>query len=188
MTESLLEVRFHGRGGQGAKTAAQLLAEAALIEGKQVQAFPEYGPERMGAPVRAYVRIANRPITTYAPVTNPNIVVVIDDTLVSTIDVTEGLGPEGILVINSGKDAETVRKELDSFKGKIVTIDGTAISFKFLKRNVPNTALVGALVKATGIVEFSGIKKVIKDHFLLKLGKDKTEANIKISEEAYNIT
>ena len=188
MTRELLEIRFHGRGGQGAKTAAQILAEAALLQGKQMQAFPEYGPERMGAPVRCYVRISDKPITTYAAVVNPDMVVVIDDTLISTVNVTEGLGPDGVIVINSNKDAETVRKDLGGFKGKVVTVDGTALSLKYLRRNVPNIALLAGLVKATGITEFSEIQNVIKNHFLAKLGKEKTEANLKMSEEAYNIT
>ncbi len=185
MAKSLLEIRFHGRGGQGAKTAAQLIAEAALQQGKQVQAFPEYGPERMGAPVRAYVRISDKPIKSYAPVTNPDIVVVIDSTLIKTIDVAEGLGEKGILIINSDKTPEDIRKEIDRFKGKIAAIDGTSLSMKYLKKNIPNTPLLGALVKTTGIVKLEVLKKKIEDHFLCKLGKEKTQANIDMVEEAY---
>ena len=188
MSNSLLEIRFHGRGGQGAKTAAQILAETALLQGKNIQAFPEYGPERMGAPVRCFVRISDNPITTYAPVTNPDMVIVIDETLLSTVNVAEGLDNDGILVINSSKNPETIREEIGSFKGKIVTVDGTRLSLKYLNKNIPNIALLAGFVKATGIVKFSELQKIIKDHFFVKLGKDKTEANMKMSEEAYKTT
>ena len=185
MTDQILEIRFHGRGGQGAKTAAQLIAETALRQGKQVQAFPEYGPERMGAPVKAYVRISDKSIKSYASVTNPDIVVVIDPTLIKTVDVTEGLGEKGILIINSGKAPDDIRKDLNSFKGMISTIDGTSLSMKYLGRNIPNTPLLGALVKVTGIVELAELKKRVEEHFLSKLGREKTQANIKMIEEAY---
>lgn len=184
----VLEIRFHGRGGQGAKSAAQLLAEAALEEGKQVQAFPEYGPERTGAPVRGFVRISDDKITSYAPVEKPDIVVVIDATLGKSVDVCEGLGESGLIIINTPKNPEVIRKELHICKGQIKTIDSTAISLKHLKRNVPNTPTLGALVKASGIVKLSNLKKVFIRHFEKKIGKELTDANIKMIEEAYELT
>ena len=109
--KEIFEIRIHGRGGQGAKTASQFIAEAALGEGKNIQSFPEYGPERAGAPMKAYARISDKPITTYAPVINPDFVMVIDSTLVGPSNVTEGLTSEGTLVVNTPKSAEDIKKE-----------------------------------------------------------------------------
>ena len=114
--KDILEIRIHGRGGQGAKTASQFIAEAALGEGKNIQAFPEYGPERAGAPMKAYTRISDKQITTYAPVVNPDVVIVIDPTLVKSANVTEGLTDDGILIVNTPKSAEELKKET-GFKG-----------------------------------------------------------------------
>lgn len=180
------EIRFHGRGGQGAKTAAQIMAEAALEEGKQVQAFPEYGPERGGAPVSVFLRISDEKIKSYAPVENPDIVVVIDATLAKTVDVCDGLREDGLIIINTPKEPEEIRKELNGCTCRIKTIDSTAISMKHLNKNVPNTPTLGALVKATGIVNLNNIKKYIKNHFEAKIGKEMTEANIRMIDEAYN--
>lgn len=178
------EIRFHGRGGQGAKTAAQLLAEAALNEGRQVQAFPEYGPERTGAPVRVYARISKTPIKSYAPVTNPDIVIVIDSTLLKTVDVTEGLSKDSILIINTTKPPEEM-KEITKFNGRIFTFDATSLSLKYLNRDIPNTPMLGAVVKLTKIIKLKTLTKMISLHFLKKLGAQNTQLNIKMVEEAY---
>jgi pyruvate ferredoxin oxidoreductase gamma subunit len=182
--KDLLEIRIHGRGGQGAKTASQFIAEAALGEGKNIQAFPEYGPERSGAPMKAYNRISNKPITTYAPVVNPDVVLVIDSTLIGPIDVTEGLTKDGILIVNTPKSAEEIKKET-KFKGKVYTIDATKIAIDTVGRNLPNTPMLGAFVKLTNIVPIDAIKDSINKEFLKKLGEEKTKATIKGVELAY---
>ena len=180
----IFEIRFHGRGGQGAKSAAQLVAEAALEDGKYIQAFPEYGPERSGAPMRTFVRISDEKIRTYQPVLSPDVVIVIDPTLLDTVNVTEGLTDEGILIVNTGKDAEYVRKKTN-FKGKIYTVDATRIALDLLGKNIPNIATLGALIKVTGIISIDKLKEKIREMFLKKLGEEGTNANIKALERGY---
>lgn len=182
--KEILEIRIHGRGGQGAKTASQFIAESALGEGKYIQAFPEYGPERAGAPMKAYDRISDKKITTYAPVVNPDVVMVIDPTLIGPVDVTEGLTKDGILIVNTPKSADEIKKET-GFKGKICTVDATKISIDTVGRNLPNTPMLGALVKVTKIIPIDSIKKCIEDKFLKKLGEEKTNATIRGVELAY---
>ncbi|MGI6036089.1 MAG: 2-oxoacid:acceptor oxidoreductase family protein [Limnochordia bacterium] len=153
---NMLEVRWHGRGGQGAKTAALLLAEAAAAAGKRIQAFPEYGPERMGAPVTSYNRISNEEITLHCGVTNPNFVAVLDPTLIDTNDVTEGIPEGGIIVVNTPLSPEEMAERLgldgDS-KIKVFTVDADTISKETIGRVIPNTPMLGALVRATGVLE-----------------------------------
>ena len=182
--KDVYEVRIHGRGGQGAKTASQFIAEAALGEGKQIQAFPEYGPERAGAPVKAYARISDKPITTYAPVVNPDLVMVIDPTLKVSIEVTEGLTKEGILVVNTPKSSEEM-KEQTGFEGKIYTVDATKISLDTVGKNLPNTPMLGAFVKISKVIPIDAVKNSVKNKFLKKLGEEKTNATIKGVELAY---
>ena len=148
--KDILEIRIHGRGGQGAKTASQFIAEAALGEGKMIQAFPEYGPERAGAPMKAYARISDKAITTYAPVVNPDIVMVIDPTLLKSVDVTEGLGDEGVLIVNTPKSSEELKKET-GFKGKVYTVDATKISIDSVGRNLPNTPMLKTNATIKGV-------------------------------------
>jgi pyruvate ferredoxin oxidoreductase gamma subunit len=182
--KDIFEIRIHGRGGQGAKTASQFIAEAALGEGKHIQAFPEYGPERAGAPMKAYTRISDKSITTYAPVVHPDIVMVIDPTLVGPIDVAEGLTKDGILMVNTPKSAEEVKEET-GFKGKVYTVDATKIAIDTVGRNLPNTPMLGALVKISNIIPIESIKNSINKKFLKKLGEEKTNATIKGVELAY---
>jgi len=182
--EGLIEIRWHGRGGQGAKTAAQFLAEAALEMGKFIQAFPEYGPERAGAPMQAYTRISDRPITIHSGVTNPEIVVVIDPTLIEP-RVAKGLGNEGIVVVNSGESPNEIRKKLGFAKGKVATVDATGISLDTLKVPMPNTPMLGALLKVVSLVSLEGLEERIKAKFLKKLGPEKTKANIDAVKRAY---
>ena len=148
----LIEIRWHGRGGQGAKTACLLLADAAFNTGKYIQGFPEYGPERMGAPITAYNRISNSPITIHSAIYEPNYVVVVDDTLLDTVDVTAGLKEDGAIVINTTNDAETLKKKLKGYKGGIYTIDARSISIDTLGKYFPNTPMLAAIVKVSGVI------------------------------------
>lgn len=150
--QDLIEIRWHGRGGQGAKTASLLLADAAFNTGKYIQGFPEYGPERMGAPITAYNRISNSPITIHSAIYEPNYVVVVDDTLLDTVDVTAGLKEDGAIVINTTNDAETLKKKLNGYKGGIYTIDARSISIDALGKYFPNTPMLAAIVKVSGVI------------------------------------
>lgn len=150
--DNMIEIRWHGRGGQGAKTASLLLADAAFNTGKYIQGFPEYGPERMGAPITAYNRISNSPITIHSAIYEPNYVVVVDDTLLDTVDVTAGLKENGAIVINTTNDAETLKKKLNGYKGGIYTIDARSISIDALGKYFPNTPMLAAIVKVSGVI------------------------------------
>ena len=148
----LIEIRWHGRGGQGAKTASLLLADAAFNTGKYIQGFPEYGPERMGAPLTAYNRISNTPITIHSAIYEPNYVVVVDDTLLDSVDVTAGLKRDGAILVNTTKDAETLKSKLKGYTGEIYTIDARSISIEALGKYFPNTPMLAAIVKVTGVI------------------------------------
>ncbi len=151
--KKIIEIRWHGRGGQGAKTAALLLADAAFNTGKYVQGFPEYGPERMGAPITAYNRISDERCTIHSNIYEPDFVVVVDSTLLSAVDVTKGLKKEGAIVINSPKTPSELREKLNGYEGRVYTIDAGKIAEETLGRNIPNTPMLGAIVKVSGIVE-----------------------------------
>ena len=153
MNRSMTEIRWHGRGGQGAKTACLLLADAAFASGKYVQGFPEYGPERTGAPITAYNRISDVPCTVHSNIYFPDYVVVVDETLLSAVDVTAGLKKEGAIVINSGKSPEELRPLLKGYEGRVCTIDAGKISEEELGKNFPNTPMLAAIVKVSGVVE-----------------------------------
>lgn len=149
---NLIEIRWHGRGGQGAKTASLLLADAAFNTGKYIQGFPEYGPERMGAPITAYNRISNSPITIHSNIYEPDYVVVVDDTLLETVDVTSGLKENGAIVVNTLQDNDTLKKALKNYKGSIYKIDAKKISMEALGRYFPNTPMLAAIVKVSQVM------------------------------------
>lgn len=153
MNDKITEIRWHGRGGQGAKTIALLFADAALATGKHIQAFPEYGPERTGAPVKSFNRLSDEPITIHCSVDEPSIVVVIDESLCDTVPVTEGLPADGFLIINTKKSAAEYKTKL-GFHGKVFTVDASAIAVEEIGLNKPNTPMFGALIKATGLLDF----------------------------------
>lgn len=182
-----IEIRWHGRGGQGAKTAALLLGEAAIQDGKFVQAFPEYGPERMGAPVQAFNRISDEPILMHCSVTDPGVVAVLDASLLDAVDVTAGLGPDGILLINTPQSPAEIRSCL-KWEGKnLYTVDASAIAVEAFQKNVPNTPMMGALVKVTQLMDF---EKMLADtqHKLEKKFKNRPEivaGNIRAIRRAY---
>lgn len=167
----MIEIRWHGRGGQGAKTASLLLADAAFNTGKYIQGFPEYGPERMGAPITAYNRISDTPIRIHSNIYAPDYVVVVDDSLIGAVDVTSGLKDNGAIVINTNEDIDSLRKKLNGFSGKIYTIDASKISIECLKANFPNTAMLAAVVNITKIMSKEELLDNMKDAFSHKFAK-----------------
>lgn len=148
-----VEIRWHGRGGQGAKTACLLLADAAFSSGKYVQGFPEYGPERMGAPITAYNRISDERCTVHSNIYHPDYVVVVDETLLESVDVTSGLNDKGAIIINTEKSPDEVRPMLNGYPGRVCTINARRISEETLGKNFPNTPMLAAAVKVSGVVE-----------------------------------
>ena len=159
----LTEIRWHGRGGQGAKTAALLLADAAFNTGKYIQGFPEYGPERMGAPITAYNRISDEKITIHSNIYEPNYVAVVDETLIGPIDVASGLKENGVIIINTDKKPEEFKNKIKGFKGKVCTIDARKISEETIGKNFPNTPMLGAVVKVSGMMPEDIFLKYMKE-------------------------
>ncbi|MEA4894150.1 MAG: 2-oxoacid:acceptor oxidoreductase family protein [Oscillospiraceae bacterium] len=155
-----VEIRWHGRGGQGAKTACLLLAEVAALEGKFVQGFPEYGPERMGAPITAYNRISDERCNVHSNIYYPNYVVVVDESLLDSVDVTAGLKEGGAVIINTPVTPDEIRPKLGSWRGRVGTIDARRISEEILGKNFPNTPMLAAIVKVSGVL---GVESFLKD-------------------------
>jgi 2-oxoacid:acceptor oxidoreductase gamma subunit (pyruvate/2-ketoisovalerate family) len=180
--KKILEVRWHGRGGQGAWTASELLAQAAISEGKYIQSFPEFGAERMGAPVTAFTRISTEPIRLHCAVYNPDAVAVLDPTLLKSVKVADGLSEEvGNIIINTTDTHAEVRKQLGTSKGKLWTVPATEISMKILGMPITNTAMLGAVARVTEIVSLETIDKMIKGRFR----PDVAEKNFAVVKEAY---
>ena len=182
-----LEIRWHGRGGQGAKTVALLFADAVMSEGKYIQAFPEYGPERMGAPVQSFDRISDKPITIHCGITNPSVVVVLDPTLTSKVDVTAGLNKGGKLIINTDKSSDQIKKELNIKDIDVYTLDASKISRETIGRDIPNTPMLGALVKITGIMEIGKMMGDIEKKLKLKFASkpEVIKGNLDAIKRAY---
>ena len=180
------EIRWHGRGGQGAVTASEILAEAALEEGKYFQAFPDYGPERMGAPIRAYTRISTSPIRQHCQVTDPDAVVVLDPTLIGVVDFPEGRQAGGVLGVNTVASPAELKTQLECDRGKVFTVDATRIALDTIGRNIPNTPMIGALLKALGVVSKEGVREEIRKRMEARVGKKMAQANIQAFERAYN--
>ena len=184
--DNLVEIRWHGRGGQGTKTASLLLADAAFNTGKYVQGFPEYGPERMGAPITAYNRISNNPIVIHSNIYEPDYVVVVDDTLLESVNVTAGLKESGAIVINTVKDAEYLKKVLKGYNGEIYCIDARSISEEALGRYFPNTPMLAAIVKVANIMDEKDFLEDMKGSFKHKFAKkpEVIDGNMKALEMA----
>ena len=161
----MTEIRWHGRGGQGAKTACLLLADAAFASGLYVQGFPEYGPERMGAPITAYNRISKNPCTIHSNIYNPDYVVVVDESLLSTVDVTAGLNPEGGIIINSPKAPEELKPLLGGYTGDVYTVDARRISEECLGRYFPNTPMLAAVVQVSQVVDSGQFVANMRDSY-----------------------
>ena len=166
-----VEIRWHGRGGQGAKTAALLLADVAFKTGAYVQGFPEYGPERMGAPITAYDRISDQPIRVHSNIYDPQYVVVVDETLIEIVDVTKGLREDGAILINTARPKEEIIPHLKGYKGKVYTVDARKIAMETLGKNFPNTPMLAAIVKVTGVIDDETFLNEMEGSFKHKFAK-----------------
>ena len=183
-----IEIRWHGRGGQGAKTAALLLADVAFKTGQNVQGFPEYGPERMGAPITAYNRISKDPIRVHSNIYYPDLVVVVDETLLHAVHVTDGLKPDGAIIINTAKSAEKVRPLLKGFGGRVFTVDGRHISMETLGKNFPNSPMLAAAVAVSEIMPRDTFIREMRVSYQHKFAKkpEVIDGNMRALEMAFD--
>lgn len=184
----LVEIRWHGRGGQGAKTAALLLADVAFKTGSFVQGFPEYGPERMGAPITAYNRISKNEIRVHSNIYEPDYVVVVDSGLLDVVDVTNGLKEDGAIIVNTHKSPEFIKGKLGSFKGEVYTIDARKVSLACLGRYFPNTPMLAAIVKVSGVMDKDTFFNEMENSFLHKFASkpEVIEGNMNALKMAYD--
>jgi len=185
MEKSYKEIRWHARGGQGAKTAAILVAEMAIDEGNFSQGFPEYGPERMGAPIRGFTRIGKKPITVHSSIYHPDIVVILDESLIEIIEVCEGLGDGGTVIVNTTRTVDEVRPQLSNKNVELFTIDANKIALDEIGRAIPNAPMMGALSRISGIVKLESILKSIEKKFGKKFSTKIVEGNIRAIKRAY---
>ena len=182
-----IEIRWHGRGGQGAKTAALLLADVAFTQGMYVQGFPEYGPERMGAPITAYNRLSDEPLRIHSNIYTPDIVVVVDESLIGPVDVTAGLREGGAVIVNSQRPANEVRAELNGYTGPLYIVDAKAVSLRNIGRNIPNTPLLASVVKVSGVMDSETFFENMRGSFAHKFASkpEVLEGNMKAIREAW---
>lgn len=182
-----IEIRWHGRGGQGAKTAALLLADVAFKTGKHVQGFPEYGPERMGAPITAYNRISSDVIRVHSNIYDPDFVAVVDETLLHTVDVTAGLKKEGAIIVNTAKSKEEIMPQLNGYEGRVVTIDARTISEEALGKYFPNSPMLAAVVATTGVMTKETFLHEMRASYQHKFAKkpEVIDGNMKALEMAF---
>ncbi len=182
----LVEIRWHGRGGQGTVTAAKVFADACLSKGKYVQAFPEYGPERSGAPLRAYNRISDKELKLYCPVTKPNIVVIADPTLLDAINVTEGTEDNAMFLINTSLPPEEIKKKIKLSSGqRLYIVDATKIALENIGRPLPNAPLVGALARISGIVDLDTLLEDVRKSFGKKFSQKIIDGNLEATRKGY---
>jgi pyruvate ferredoxin oxidoreductase gamma subunit len=167
----MIEVRWHGRGGQGAVTSVEMLALAAIEEGKYAQGFPSFGPERRGAPVAAFNRIDDHHVKVRSQIYNPDVVVVLDESLMAMVNVVDGLKPEGVLIVNTAKSGREIA-EITKFKGKIATVDATSIAWKELGVPITNTTMLGALIRVTNAVKLESVNSPLEHRFGRIAGKN----------------
>jgi pyruvate ferredoxin oxidoreductase gamma subunit len=180
----LTEIRWHGRGGQGVVTAGKLLAETAMGSGQYFQAFPDYGPERMGAPIRAFTRLSSKPITIHSQVENPDVVLVLDPTLLGVVAVTEGLKEEGILLVNTPMSPAEVRKVTGFQTGKAFTVNASHIAIDEMGREITNTPMLGAFARATGLFNIDDLTEQLREWFGKKISAELIEANVRAMQRA----
>jgi pyruvate ferredoxin oxidoreductase gamma subunit len=181
---SLTEIRWHGRGGQGVVTAGKMLAQVALNSGQYFQAFPDYGPERAGAPIRAFTRISPDPIHKHCQIQSPDIVLVLDPTLLEAVNVAEGLKEDGILLVNTDDSPAKVRDLVGFRSGKVFTVDATKIALETLGREITNTPMLGAFAKATGILSVDEMMAQTRKQFGDKFGTEVVARNVEAVKRA----
>lgn len=182
-----IEIRWHGRGGQGAKTAALLLADVAFKTGKYVQGFPEYGPERMGAPITAFNRISDDDIRVHSNIYYPDYVAVVDETLLHTVHVTAGLKEDGAIVVNTAKTPDEIRPQLNGYQGKVYTIDARKISEAALGKYFPNSPMLAAVVAVTKVMPKEAFLSEMKASYMHKFAKkpEVIDGNMKALEMTF---
>jgi len=182
----MIEIRWHGRGGQGTVTAAKVLADACLSSGRHVQAFPEYGPERAGAPLRAYNRVSSKELRMHCPVLKPQVISVVDATLLDSINVAEGATNDAIFVINTSKDPKEIRTKLKAESGqKVFTIDATKIAIECIGRALPNAPMLGALCKVTNLVSLEHLLEGVRKSFGKKFSQKIIDGNLEATRRGY---
>jgi pyruvate ferredoxin oxidoreductase gamma subunit len=181
----MLEIRWHGRGGQGAKTASLLLAQAAAMEGKYSQGFPDYGPERMGAPMRGFNRISEEPIRVHCAIYSPKIVVVLDDTLISAVDVASGMPEDGIIIVNTLMTPQQIRSELGLEGGTIYTVNATSIAIDEIGRPIPNSPMLGALIKVSPFLALDSVIDQITKKFSHGFKPEVLDGNVRAIKRAH---
>ena len=180
------EIRWHGRGGQGTVTAAKVLADACLSGGRHVQAFPEYGPERAGAPLRAYNRVSSRELRMHCPVLNPDVVAVVDATLLDSINIAEGAKENTSFIINTTKDPKEIRTSLNAGpKQRVITVDATKIAIDCFGRALPNSPMLGALCKVTGLITLDALLEDVKKSFGKKFSQKIIDGNLDATRRGY---
>ncbi len=182
--EGVIEIRWHGRGGQGVVTAGKLLAETAMGAGQYFQAFPDFGPERMGAPIRAFTRLSSKPITIHSQIENPDVVLVLDPTLLGTVPVADGLKEDGTLLVNTSQSPAEVRRVTGFTTGKVFTVDASHIAIEEMGRDITNTPMLGAFARATGIFEIEDLTERLRAWFGKKISPEMVEANVRALRRA----
>lgn len=187
MIGEIYQIRIHSRGGQGAKTAAQVIAEAAIEEDVFAQAFSEYGPERSGAPMKTFLRVSEKPIRIYSDVESPDMVVVLDPSLLPSVDVAGGLIDDGIVIVNTCDTAENVRSKLSKKNCKIYIIDAKGIAMRIIGRDLPNTAIMGAIIKLVPLIPYEHAIEETKEMFGKKVSQDIVDKNVEALKEGYRV-
>jgi len=184
--KGMTEIRWHARAGQGAVTAAKVVAETALSADQYMQAMPEYGPERMGAPIKAFTRISDKPIEIHNNIEFPDVVIVLDDSLLDVVDVTEGLAEGGAIIVNTCSPPDQLRKALGvSDSVKVASVDASGIAVDTIKRDIPNTPIVGALIKVCGVIDIDVFKGLLAKNLGKKFGQEMIDANFAAVDRAY---
>ncbi|OGO06940.1 MAG: pyruvate synthase [Chloroflexi bacterium RBG_13_56_8] len=182
----MTEIRWHGRAGQGVVTAGELLAEVAMQEGRYFQAFPEYGAERMGAPIKSYTRISDDPIEFHCPILEPDMVVVVNPNLIGIEDLTEGLKPDGTLIVNTPETAAKIRQQLAFKGGRVWCVDASKIASEEFGRDIPSTTMLGVIARASGLVQLEHALEVTRESLGDRLRPEIVEANLRALQRAYD--
>jgi len=184
--QQLTEIRWHARAGQGAVTAAKVVAETALSANQYMQAMPEYGPERMGAPIKAFTRISNEPIEIHNNIENPDVVIVLDESLIDVVDVAEGISDNGIIIINTCSPAADVKRFMGLGDNvRVATVDASGIAVDTIKRDIPNAPIVGALARTTDVIDVEAFKGLLAKNLGKKFGQQMIDANFEAVDRAY---